>query len=162
MHENFCSFDYSLLRFQIQNYALKQLMINLAKSFTTESFEAKTMECPSIDASDLQMETAIHTDFEKLLLNQIAPNSRVFVLHNDYSLEYLFNISIVGEQDNLLVVKSSSLNTSPMEIATIANNYKVEKVSNVTMIKPLRRFFRIGVAEVCTKFGLKQMSVAFG
>lgn len=124
-------------------------MKNLAKTFKGESFERKTMECPSIDANDAQGDASIHTDFEKLLLNQIAPGAGVFVLRNDYSLEYLFNISIVGEQDvDLLGMGSAMLDTSPMEIATIANNYKVVKVSNATVIKPLRRFFRIGVAEV--------------
>lgn len=123
-------------------------MKNLAKTFKSETFATKTMECPSIDANDMQGDASIHTDFEKLLLNQIAPGSRVFVLRNDYSLEYLFNISIVGEQDDLLGMAPAMLNTSPVEIATIANNYKVEKISNATVIKPLRPFFRIGVAEV--------------
>lgn len=120
-------------------------MLSLVSTFKSGTFMAKTVECPIVDVSDAQPSDVQQNEFEKLLRDQIVPRARVVILRNDYSVEFVLNVSVVGERGDLMAMDAAQ--TSAMEIATIANDYKVARVDNSTL-KPLRKFFRIGVAEV--------------
>lgn len=127
--------------------ALRSIMKSLAIQFQTGAFVAKTFECPAQDASDAVVAPpATKNSFEKLLNDEIISKSPVLLLKNDFSMEFYFNISIVGERDDLAAMQSAS-KQQPTEIASIGNSYEVIKITNSTM-KPLRTFYRIGVAEV--------------
>lgn len=131
--------------FQVPDYAVSQLMRSLITAFKSGEFESKSIECPPIDSSDVQLTDMQPNAFERMLREKIVPNSRVMTLRNDYSVEFVFNVSVVGDQSD--VMESAQANTNPIEIATIANDNKVMKLDKSTW-KPLRKYFRIGVAEV--------------
>lgn len=120
-------------------------MKSLAVQFKSGSFEQKTFEC---SVEDTAIETLTKkNNFEMLLNDEIISKSPVLLLKNDFSIEFYFNMSIVGERNDLPAMQSAS-NQNPEEIASIGSSYEVIKISN-SSIKPLRTFYRIGVAEVC-------------
>lgn len=133
--------------------AMKQFLRSLIIAAKAGQFETKTFNCPPMESTDMQTSTTDSSPnaFERMLRTDIVPDARVMTLRNDYSVEFVFNVSVVGEQDALMGLVSAQANTSPMEIASIANDYKVMKIENTTL-RPLRRYFRIGVAEVSVAF----------
>lgn len=111
-------------------------MQNLVGSSKSNALSAKTFDCSTAESTDIQPES---NDFEKLLRSEIIPNSRIVMQRDAYSIEYSFNISVLDESQKELY--------SSAEIATIANDDKLMNINNRTL-KTLRKFFRIGVAEV--------------
>lgn len=122
-------------------------MKSLATQFQTGALEAKTFECPAEGSTDaVPAPRMTKNSFEKMLSDEIISKSSVLVQKNDFSVVFYFNISIVGERDDLMAMQSA-VRQPPMEFASIGNSYEVIKITNST-IKSLRTFYRIGVAEV--------------
>lgn len=125
---------------------MKELLANIATVAKEGKFEVKTYSCTAVDSEDPLDISAEANAFEKTLRDQIVSNSRLLMLRNEYSLEFYMNISIFGQKDDL-TENTLSARSGPREIAFIGNSNDLMLIDNST-IKPTRRFFRIGIAEV--------------
>lgn len=138
---------------QLIDIFLKELLSKLISIIRESNLKIETFDCPNIlnDSIDTSLlgKNSEPNQFESQLLEAISKMPIIKQYQNSsYSFEYYLKMNVFGREGNSLRVLSDE---SPVltDLATI-DNKEFLLTPNVS-IKAPRRFFRIGITEVCIK-----------